>query len=149
MMASRDIKELTPRMQEKVVRFEAELAASGLGHFKRCCTFRSQNEQNVLWTQGRKQLLEVNDARNSIGLSPITQKQNVKVTWRGVSVHTGREAVDYFVLKNGEYCDDLKVDINENDIPDWQEFGKIAEACGLEWGGTWGKPDYPHVQWKD
>jgi hypothetical protein len=148
-MASRKIEDLTPRMQEKILAFEAALADAGLDHFRRCCTYRSQAEQNVLWMQGRKSLLDVNAGRKSIGLAPVTEKQNKKVTWRTVSVHTGREAVDYFVLKDGQYCDDLKVDINKNDIPDWREFGRIAGECGLEWGGVWQRPDYPHVQWKD
>lgn len=136
-------------MQEKTRRLDAELAAAGLSHFKKCCTYRSQAEQNVLWMQGRKSLIDVNISREAIGLPPITNKQNVKVTWIGVSVHTSREAVDYYVNKGGKYCEDLKVDIDHDDIPDWQEFMQIAERCGLECGGRWQKPDYPHVQWKD
>lgn len=136
-------------MQGKILNFEEELLNAGLTQFKRSCTYRSQAEQNILWMQGRKSLLEVNAARETIGLAPITKKQNVRVTWRTISIHTSREAVDYFVLKDGKYCDDLKVDIDHDDIPDWQEFGAIAEKCGLEWGGKWTKPDYPHVQWKD
>lgn len=148
-MASRDIQDLTPRMQCKIIAFEGALANAGLSHFKRCCTYRSQNEQNVLHMQGRKNLVEVNLARHCIGLPPIGPAQNKKVTWTTVSIHTKREAVDYYVNLNGKYCDDLKVDVDQDDIPDWKEFGKIAAACGLEWGGTWEKPDYPHVQWKD
>lgn len=148
-MRSREIKELTPRMQLKIVIFETHLASQKLGHFKRSCTYRSQAEQNVLWKQGRVPLVEVNISRASIGLAAITEKQNKKVTWRSSSIHTDREAVDYFILKDGKYCEDLKVDIDQDDIPDWQEFGAIAESCGLEWGGRWAKPDYPHVQWRD
>ena len=99
--------------------------------------------------QGRKNLIEVNLARAGIGLPQISKNQNKKITWTTLSVHTKREAVDYFIEKDGKYCDDLKVDIDQDDIPDWQEFGEIALKCGLEWGGNWTKPDYPHVQWKD
>lgn len=148
-MASRDIIDLTPRMRGKIVQFEVALEEAGLTLFRRSCTYRSQAEQNVLWTQGRKSLSEVNAARHGIDLAPITKAQNIKVTWRSVSVHTSREAVDYYVLKDGKYCDDLKVDIDHDDIPDWQEFGEIATRCGFEWGGYWQHPDYPHVQWKD
>jgi len=146
---SRDINDLTPRMQAKIIEFEAALAAAGLGHFRRSCTYRSQAEQNVLWKQGRAPLAEVNEAREAIGLAPITAAQNVKVTWRTVSVHTSREAVDYYVLRDGRAEWNFKVDINENDLPDWEEFGRIARSCGLEWGGSWRKPDMPHVQWRD
>lgn len=148
-MASRKIEDLTPRMQDKIRAFEAALEEAGLGHFKRSCTYRSQAEQNVLWFQGRKSLLDVNTARAAIGLPEITEKQNVKVTWRAVSIHTCREAVDYYVDRDGKAEWDLKVDVDGDSIPDWKEFGQIAESMGLEWGGIWSNPDFPHVQWKD
>jgi hypothetical protein len=148
-MASRSIQDLTPRMQERINAFEEALAAADLGHFRRSCTYRSQAEQNCLWLQGRKSLRDVNAAREVLGLPAITLAQNAKVTWRTVSVHTSREAVDYYVLHDGRANWDVKVDVNQNDIPDWEEFGRIAEACGLEWGGSWAKRDLCHVQWRD
>lgn len=147
-MASRKIKDLTPRMQEKVLHFERCLNEAGLSHFHKCCTFRSQAEQDALYIQGRKPLDDVNAAREAVGLAPITEEQNKRrVTWKKVSIHTEREAVDYFILKNGRYCDDLKADLDRDDIPDWEEFGRIAESCGLTWGGRWKNRDYGHVQW--
>jgi peptidoglycan L-alanyl-D-glutamate endopeptidase CwlK len=149
-MSSRKIKDLTPRMQEKILFFERCLNEAGLGHFKKCSTFRSQLEQDALYMQGRKPLEEVNAARRAVGLWEIDESTNKrKVTWVKVSVHTSREAVDYFALVDGKYCNDLKVDVDKDSIPDWQEFGKIAEECGLTWGGRWRSPDYPHVQWRD
>lgn len=131
-MASRAIEDLTPRMQEKIRRFEICLEAGIPGTFKRSCTYRSQVEQNELFRHGRN-----GDKRP-------------KITWTTLSVHTSREAVDYFIEREGKYCNDLKVDTDGDKIEDWQEFGKIAETCGLEWGGKFrNKPDYPHVQWKD
>jgi len=100
--------------------------------------------------QGRKPLEEVNAARLEVGLAAITEAQNKrKVTWKKVSIHTKREAVDYFILLDGAYCYDLKVDVDKDSIPDWQEFGKIAEECGLTWGGRWKTPDPSHVQWRN
>jgi len=149
-MASRKIKDLTPRMQEKILEFERRLNEAGLSHFKKCCTFRSQLEQDALYMQGRKPLEEVNAARLEVGLAAITEAQNKrKVTWKKVSIHTKREAVDYFILLDGAYCYDLKADINNDDIPDWEKFGQIAEECGLTWGGRWKTPDPSHVQWRD
>lgn len=130
-MASRLIEDLTPRMQEKIRRFEICLETGIPGAFKRSCTFRTQAEQNELYSHGRN-----GDKR-------------VVVTWTTLSVHTSREAVDYFIEREGKYCNDLKIDTDGDKIEDWQEFGKIAATCGLEWGGIWKKKDIPHVQWCD
>jgi hypothetical protein len=131
-MASRAIEDLTPRMQEKIRRFEICLEVGIPGTFKRSCTYRSQEEQNELFRRGRN-----GDKRP-------------KVTWTTLSVHTSGEAVDYFIEREGKYCNDLKIDTDGDKIEDWQEFGKIAATCGLEWGGTWPRhPDIPHVQWAD
>jgi len=131
-MASRKIEDLTPRMQEKIVHFQAELEKAIPGAFRISCTYRSQEDQNELFGRGRN-----GDKRP-------------KVTWTTLSVHTSREAVDFFIQREGKYCNDLKIDTDGDKIEDWQEFGKIAATCGLEWGGTWPRhPDFPHVQWKN
>lgn len=149
-MASRDIKDLTPRMQGKILNFEEGLMYAGLSHFKRCCTYRSQEEQNALWLRGRRPLSEVNAAFKSVGMAPITEQQNKsKVTWRTISIHTSREAVDYYIEIDGKYCNDVKVDVDKDSIPDWKEFAEIAETCGLDSGYYWKKQDVPHVQWRN
>ena len=149
-MASRKIKDLTSRMQEKILHFERQLNEAGLSHFKKCCTYRSQAEQDALYMQGRKPLEEVNEAREKVGLWLLTKAQNKrKITWTKNSIHSKREAVDYFILQGGKYCYDLKVDVDKDSIPDWQEFGQIAKECGLTWGGSWRRKDYPHVEWRD
>jgi peptidoglycan L-alanyl-D-glutamate endopeptidase CwlK len=148
-MASRKIEDLTPRMQEKIRLFEERLELAVPGVFKRSCTYRSQEEQNALWYRGRCSLAAVNLAYHRVGLAAITDEENKRpVTWTNVSVHTSREAVDYFIQREGKYCTDIKVDTDGDHIPDWEEFGRIAAECGLEWGGTWKNPDIPHVQWK-
>ena len=149
-MASRKSEDLTPRMQEKIRIFEERLEAAVPGAFKRSCTYRSQQEQNALWKRGRASLEIVNDAYRSVGLAPISAGENKRpVTWTVLSVHTSREAVDYFILRDGKYCTDIKVDTDGDNVADWQEFGRLADECGLSWGGRWKKPDYPHVQWRD
>lgn len=146
-MPSRKIEDLVPEAQEVILRFEQALRDRGLYFFKRCCTYRSQSEQNALWLRGRRSLAEVNEAYKAAGLASITPQENKRpVTWTTISAHTSREAVDYYIEKSGRYISDVKADINDNDIPDWDEFGKVAAACGLEWGGVWMKPDRPHVQ---
>lgn len=145
-MASREIEDLKPETQEKIIRFENRLVEAGLC-FKRSCTYRSQAEQNALWKRGRAPLQTVNDAYESVGLPPITAEQNKHaVTWKTVSNHTGRTAVDYYEANDGTASYDLKVDANHDHVYDWEQFGQIAEECGLRWGGRWSKPDYPHVE---
>lgn len=149
-MASRDIGELTERMQAKIIRLNERLEEHFPGLFKISCTYRSDQEQQALKKRGRRPLAEVNAAYKAVGLAPITAEENKhKVTWKDHSVHTDREAVDYFINRDGKYCNDIKVDTDGDNIPDWEEFGKIAGECGLEWGGEWDKRDLPHVQWKD
>lgn len=149
-MAGRRIEDLTPRMQEKIRRFEAQLEEAMPGTFKRSCTLRNQAEQDALYMRGRHPLDIVNRAYRAVGLAPITEKENEKpVTWTTKSAHKEGEAVDYFIQQGGKYCTDLKADTNEDQIPDWEEFGRIADECGLDWGGNWKKPDFPHIQWKD
>lgn len=149
-MASRKVEDLTARMQGKIRIFEERLEAAVPGAFKRSCTYRSQQEQNALWKRGRYPLAIVNEAYRAVGLAPITEQENrFKVTWTSISVHTNREAVDYFIQRDGKYCTDIKVDTDGDSIADWEEFGRIADKCGLEWGGRWKRPDIPHVQWRD
>lgn len=147
-MASRKIEDLTPRMQKRIIAFEVRLNDEFPGLFRRSCTYRSQDEQDALWMRGRYSLAVVNAAYGAAGLAPITAQENRhKVTWTKQSIHSKREAVDYFILRDGKYCNDIKIDTDGDHIPDWQEFGRIANECGLEWGGSWSKPDFPHVQW--
>lgn len=147
---SRKIEDLTPRMQIKIVTFDERLEKEIPGVFKKSCTYRSQAEQDALWMRGRYSLRVVNDAYGKVGMAPITERENKRpVTWTHNSVHTKREAVDYFIQRDGKYCNDIKVDTDGDSIPDWEEFGKIADKCELEWGGTWQKKDIPHVQWRD
>ena len=148
-MASRKIEDLTPRMQIKINQFIKRLVDEGLTSFKISCTYRNQIEQDALYSRGRNSLKYVNEMYAKAGLEPITSTMNKnKITWIKKSIHTDREAVDFFILKDGMYSNNLKEDIDKDNIPDWEEFGKIASECGLEWGGYWKKQDYPHVQWR-
>ena len=150
-MASRKIEDLTPRMQEKVNKLLQMLLDVGHYKFKVSCTYRSQEEQNALYSRGRYALDYVNKMYTLAGLGPITDALNKKpITWTKNSIHTKREAIDFYINKDGKYCEDLKVDIDGDGMSDWQEFGELTIQCGLDWGGYWAKtPDYPHVQWRD
>jgi len=146
-MPSREIEDLNEDVKPIIIQFEQRLIEENLPLFKRCCTYRSQEEQDCVYMQGREDLDAINDARAAIGLGPIPANENRRpVTWTHISKHTSRDAVDYYIEKDGRYISDTKVDFDDDDIPDWEEFGAIAEECGLEWGGSWKKRDIPHVQ---
>ena len=129
---SRKVEDLTPEMQVKFKEFAAKMAEVGLP-FILTSTYRSQEEQNALYEIGRS-------------------KPGRKVTWTLHSRHTQRDAFDIAVIKEGKPTWDTKVSVNENDIPDYFEAGKIGQEVGLIWGGTFKNskgdplPDFPHFQ---
>ena len=126
---SRKIEDLNPEMRVKVRTFAAKMAEVGIP-WMLTCTYRSQEEQDALYAQGRT-------APGKI------------VTWTHHSRHTKRDAFDVAILKQGKPIWDIKVNVNDNDIPDYQEAGEIGESCGLRWGGRWKTPDYPHFELKE
>jgi len=147
-MASRKIEDLLPVVQPIILLFEQKLREAGLSNFKRSCTYRAQLEQDALWLRGRVDLDKVNSAYKHAGLAPITAEENKRpVTWKQVSDHSLRKAVDYYEEIAGKASYDIKVDIDDDQIPDWMEFGKIAEECGLRWGGRFKTKDYAHVEY--
>lgn len=119
MSASRE--GLNPEFAQKLNLFEKKLAENGI---KVILTtgYRSIAEQNNLYAQGRtKPGKKVTNARG------------------GDSWHNYGRAADYAFVING------KVTWNGP----WQAFGKIAQICGLEWGGNFKSIlDRPHVQWR-
>jgi peptidoglycan LD-endopeptidase CwlK len=125
---SRDLSELTPETQALYSKFDAKMKEVGIDYIV-TCTYRSQAEQDALFAQGR------------------TTPGRI-VTWAQHSKHTERTAFDIAIKKDDKAIWDTKVDVNDNDIPDYIEAGKIGESVGLEWGGSWStkKKDFPHFQ---
>lgn len=124
-MASRKIEDLLVQLQTKFHEFRIATDQAGL-QFIVTCTYRSQEEQNELYAQGRT-------------------KPGKKVTWTKNSKHTLRRAFDIALLgKNGKITWDLKASVNKNEIPDYTELGLIGESLGLTWGGRFG--DYCHFE---
>jgi hypothetical protein len=119
-MASRSLDDLLPGTKAKWLAVKAALP--NLPIFE-VCTYRSQEEQNILF------------------------EKRPRVTWTRYSKHTERRAID-FALKAPDPWD-LKADINANDIPDFEEVGRMAEKCGLQWGIVDGRgvhKDFGHCQ---
>jgi len=157
-MASRNIDDLVPEMQTLFYTFQNKMNIAGIA-FIVTCTARNVKEQVALYAQGRQSLDEVNNLRAMAGLPSITEEENArKVTWTLQSKHLidlddgdpnndKARAFDIAILKDKKATWDIKVDVNNDDIPDYQEAGQIGESVGLMWGGSWQKkPDYPHFE---
>lgn len=86
--------------------------------------FRSIEEQNALYAQGRSKPGKiVTDAKG------------------GYSYHNYGLAFDFAIL-NKDGSVDWTVD------EQWKRVGAIGKSLGLEWGGDWkALPDYPHFQY--
>jgi peptidoglycan L-alanyl-D-glutamate endopeptidase CwlK len=130
-LSSRDYKDLIPEMQILYLRFDEEMKKAGIPYVV-TCTWRSQEEQDQLYEQGRT-------------------TPGAIVTWTHKSLHIQRKAFDIAIVKDGKAVWDLKVDVNKDDIPDYAEAGAIGERCGLEWGGSWisKQKDFPHFQMRE
>ena len=125
-MASRKIDELLPELQDNYILFREAMTEAGLD-FIVTCTYRSTEEQAELYAQGRT-------------------KPGRKVTWTLKSKHCERKAFDIAIKKDGSPVWDVKVNVNDNEIPDYEEAGRIGKSAGLVWGGDWKTPDMPHFQ---
>jgi len=93
--------------------------------------FRSIEEQNILYEQGR-----------------TTTGSIVTYAKGGESLHNFGLAVD-FALKtgSGQVIWDMEFDGNGNGKTDWMEVVEGAKELGFEWGGDWTAfEDYPHLQ---
>jgi len=119
------------------------------------CTQRSPEEQEALYAQGRENLLVVNKKREALGMVRLKAASNRKVTWTLKSYHTCEPksmAFDFAVGSKSKIYWDLKADVNDNEIPDYEEFAKICKSKNpnIEWGGDFKKSkDCPHIQWKN
>jgi peptidoglycan LD-endopeptidase CwlK len=49
-------------------------------------------------------------------------------------------------LQNGTTTWDTKVDVNDDQLFDYIQVGRLGESVGLEWGGNWKYVDIPHFQ---
>jgi peptidoglycan L-alanyl-D-glutamate endopeptidase CwlK len=125
-MASRKIEDLVPELQELYWKFHQAMEDAGLPYMI-TCTKRSQEEQDALYEQGRT-------------------KPGKIVTWTHKSRHIDGEAFDIAITKDGQPIWDIKVDVDKDNEPDYNEAGEIGEQVGLEWGGKFPSPDRPHFQ---
>jgi len=156
-MASRKIEDCTPSLQQKIKAFAIAMYRAGIP-FIITCTARIVDEQVALYAQGRKPLEDVNRLRAIAGLAAISGTQNKnKVTWTLQSNHLidlddgnpdndKSRAFDFAISPGGKPVWDIKVDVNKDQKPDYEQAGLIGESVGLRWGGRFSKPDMPHFE---
>jgi peptidoglycan L-alanyl-D-glutamate endopeptidase CwlK len=121
-MSSRNPKDLIPEMQVLYEKFKEEMDRAGLD-FILTCTYRSQEEQDILYERGRTTAGKI-------------------VTWTRHSKHNDRKAFDIAMMSNGK--------IDWRDFV-YAPAGAIGEAVGLQWGiNLHGKrTDIDHFQYKE
>lgn len=133
-MASRDLADANPRLAKLVRELQGRFAMANPGkHLVVVCTYRSPQEQQALFAQGRTQpgrkVTEIDGARK-------------------LSRHNKRpaEAVDLAVMVDPDGEGPLKPVISWTDREAYLAMGEIAEELGLVWGGRWTKVDACHVE---
>ncbi|WP_112179511.1 MULTISPECIES: M15 family metallopeptidase [Paraliobacillus] len=121
---------LHPIVEEKKNRLIEQAAEKGIT-IVITAGFRSQDEQDNLYAQGR-----TDDG------SIVTNAEG------GQSYHNYGLAIDFALeLTNGDIIWDLEYDGNENGQSDWSEVVAIAKELGFSWGGDWANfQDNPHLQ---
>ena len=155
-MGSRSVNDMSVRLFESYAKFDQKMKEKGILYIL-TCTSRNVLEQMALYVQGRIPLDDVNKFRACAGLPSITSSENIKVTWTLDSKHVTNKfdvdlnnddsrAFDIAILKGGKPVWDLKTNVNENEIPDYDEAGLIGESVGLKWGGRFKNPDRPHFE---
>jgi hypothetical protein len=146
---SRNLDLLVPELKEKCEK-HIELCKQAGHEIIVTSTSRSLAEQIALYIRGRAPLETVNTINSKLGISPITEQQNNRITWTLNSLHVVDEhhplsrAYDIALIKDGKAVWDVRVDIDEDKVSDYDEVGQIGESLGLIWGKSFG--DIPHFQ---
>jgi peptidoglycan L-alanyl-D-glutamate endopeptidase CwlK len=82
--------------------------------------------------------------------TPEEQAHNIAkgVSWTMRSKHLTGDAMDVcpYAIFALDGPDRLQWDTAD---PVWTRIGKIAEGCGLTWGGRWQQRDMGHVEYKE
>lgn len=156
---SADPKFMCDELYTKYILWKTEMGKAGLLYVL-TFTARTLQFQAALYAQGRQPLDEVNKLRACLGLTPISDKENVKVTWTMLSFHVvdlldGRtdndkcRAFDFALERDVKHIHyDTKLSINNNAIPDYREAGLLGEKVGLVAGMRFKNLDWGHLQIK-
>jgi peptidoglycan LD-endopeptidase CwlK len=135
MINSRLITDLIPVAQKKYWEFDSEMKKAGITYLV-TSTLRDDECQEFIYSKGR------------------TRPGNI-VTWTKESKHKEGIAWDIVIMNNNTPSWDIKVDVNNNMVPDYIEVAnigrKIGLICGADFKDKSGKsrPDWPHLQLKE
>lgn len=128
-MASRKLDDLHPALKPLALQFQSECLAQGIDVLI-YCTYRSPDEQNSLYAQGRSE-----PGRIVTYAQGGQSKHNFMI-----GVFPASKAFDVVPLRNGK-------PVWAASDPLWKTLGRIGESLGLEWAGTWKRfKEYPHFQ---
>ncbi len=118
----RKLNELDPIVEAAALKAIAECETKGMKVLV-SCTYRSGEEQNALYAQGRTK--------------PGMKVTNAKA---GQSFHQYRVALDLYPLIGG------KPDFSGR-APEWEKIAGIFKKHGFEWAGDWTRfRELPHFQ---
>jgi peptidoglycan L-alanyl-D-glutamate endopeptidase CwlK len=146
-MSSRRIEDLCPAVQVKCKEFLDLCRLKGISLII-TSTLRTKAEQLAYYAQGRGDLKFVNNLRKIAGLGPISASDNRRIVTKTLtSIHEFGCAFDVAISRAGTVIWEIKADINANNIPDYEEIGKIGESLGLRWGGRFTSRDYVHFEY--
>lgn len=121
-MASRELKDLLPKVETAARKALVECAAAGIDVLV-TCTWRSGEEQNRLYAQGR-----------------TTPGKKVTNARAGQSFHQWRVALDIVILIGG------KPEWSGTHTH-WRKAAEIFIKHGFEWAGNWKRfRELPHFQ---
>lgn len=145
-----------PKLREKEALFSQKMKERGLKYILTSVD-RTILEQMALYVQGRLIPSGVNMFRALAGLERIDGDDSKIVTYTLNSYHVTNmfddildndfsRAFDIALLKYKRPHWDLKISVNANEIPDYQEAGIVAAEVGLEWGGNFKFKDLCHFQ---
>ena len=156
-MASRKLEVLEVSTRSKAERFVVLCDGSELDVLI-YCTYRSMEEQAVLYRQSRP-LAEIKQKARDLadvhGRSDLAQilmsagaqsGPHVTNAAPGQSLHGYRMAFDGVPMRNGKPVWGTSDPV---DMAMWQKYGELAEMAGLEWAGHWMTfKEFPHCQQK-
>lgn len=142
---------------EKYLKFKQQMDKKGIP-FMITSIDRTIIEQMALYTQGRMSLADVNKFRAAAEMYPLPASENSRVvTWTLNSAHVTNlmdgtptndysRAFDIAILKEGKPTWDLKISVNEDELPDYMEAANIWRELGGTAGMFWDRPDPAHFQ---
>lgn len=145
-MPSRRLEDMCPPTADKFLEFQQEASARLNLDIILTNTIRLELEQAAYYAQARMNLEYVNYLRRLAGLPNISEKANGHIITRTLwSYHLFGCAFDYCIVKGGAASWDLKADVNEDNLPDYDQLCDLAEELGIETGRAYG--DYVHCQY--